>query len=122
MTTEERLLSTVTPGQLQHRVSIMAPTLSIDDYGNQKETYEEVGKVWAYIETHAAQTYETAGEVHIVRKSIVVIRYREGITPKTRYVEGNRIYRPTGAPIDACGKHRLIYIECVEELEDNESG
>lgn len=120
MTTEERLLSTITPGQLKHRISIMAPTLSIDDYGNQKETYTEKEKVWAYIEVHASQTYQTNGEIHIVRKSILAFRYREGITPKTRYMDGNKVYKATGAPVDACGRHRLIYVECVEELEDNE--
>lgn len=120
MTTEERILQAVTAGNLRQRVILMQPAMARDDYGNSKKAYSPGDTVWAYIENHSSQVYETAGEVHIVRKSLVAIRYREGITPETRYMNGGRLYIPTGAPIDACGCHRALYVECVEELENGE--
>ncbi len=120
MTTEERILQTVTAGNLHQRVTLMQPVYTRDAYGNSQKAYSAGETVWAYIENHSSQVYETAGEVHIVRKSLVAIRYREGITPDTRYMNGSRLYVPTGAPIDACGRHRALYVECVEELENGE--
>lgn len=120
MTTEERILQAVTAGNLRQRVTLMQPAMARDDYGNSKKVYSASDTVWAYIENHSSQVYETAGEVHIVKKSLVAIRYREGITPETRYMNDGRLYIPTGAPIDACGRHRALYVECVEELENGE--
>lgn len=118
-TAEERLLETVTAGNLKSRVTLMDPVETIDDYGNRKKLWVPGATVWAYIENHTSQVYETAGEMHIIRKSIIGIRYRKGITPSTRYASNDRIYKPTGAPIDACGRHKCIYVECVEELKND---
>ena len=82
MTTEERILQAVTAGNLRQRVTLMQSAMARDDYGNSKKAYSPGDTVWAYIENHSSQVYETAGEVHIVRKSLIAIRYREGIHRK----------------------------------------
>lgn len=118
MTTEERILQKVTAGNLQSRVTILAPSATVDSRGNQKITYTAGPSVWAYIETHASQIYETTDEVHIIRKMIIVMRYRPGLTPEHRFKFSDRIFKPIGAPIDAKVKHQWTYIECIEEVKN----
>ena len=39
MTTEERILQTVTAGNLRQRVTLIQPVMARDDYGNSKKAY-----------------------------------------------------------------------------------
>lgn len=120
MTTEERILTAVNAGKLKRRIKILTPTVTVDDYGNRKADYSLLAEVWAYIETHSSQISETTGEKHITRKSIIAFRYRSDLPANARYQVADRIYTPTGAPIDACNAHRVIYVECVEEIKNAE--
>lgn len=119
MTTEERILTAVNAGNLKHRMTIMAPAVNIDAYGNRKAVYSRLADVWAYIEVHASQISETTAEKHITRKSIIAFRYRRDVPADARYQVGGKTYIPSGAPIDACGAHRVIYVECIEEVKND---
>lgn len=118
MTTEERLLNTVSAGMFHDRVTILNPTAEIDTYGRQVITYAPGNTVWAYIETHSTQVYKTTGQTHITRKTLIVMRYRTGLNEKTRYQVDGHTFRSAGTPQDACGKHKLTYVECIEEYKD----
>lgn len=118
MTTEERILTAVNAGNLKHRMTIMAPAVSIDAYGNRKAVYSRLADVWAYVEVHASQISETTAEKHITRKSIIAFRYRPDVPADARYQVGGKMYSPSGAPIDACGAHRIIFVECIEEVKN----
>lgn len=119
MTTEERILSIFHAGKLKTRLSILVPSITVDDYGNRKTGYKALAAVWAYIETHASQISETTAEKHITRKSIIAFRYRPDVPANARYQVNGRVYAPSGAPIDACGAHRVIYVECIEEVKND---
>lgn len=118
MTTEERILTAVNAGNLKTRLSILVPSITVDDYGNRKTGYKVLAAVWAYIETHASQISETTAEKHITRKSIIAFRYRPDVPADARYQVGSKMYSPAGAPIDACGAHRIIFVECIEEVKN----
>lgn len=119
MTTEERILTAVNAGNLKTRLSILVPSITVDDYGNRKTGYKILAAVWAYIETHASQISETTAEKHITRKSIIAFRYRPDIPANAHYQAGGKVYTPTGAPVDACSVHRVIYVECIEEVKND---
>lgn len=118
MTTEERILTAVNAGNLKHRMTIMVPAVSIDACGNRKMVYSRLAGVWAYVEVHASQISETTVEKHITRKSIIAFRYRPDVPADARYQVGSKMYSPAGAPIDACGAHRIIFVECIEEVKN----
>lgn len=115
MTTEERILQTVTAGNLRQRVTLMQPAMARDDYGNERITYKEGSTVWAYVENHASEMYETTAESHIIRKVLIVVRYRRDLSPASRFKVDGSVFKCMGTPVDACGRHKLTYMECVTE-------
>ena len=115
MTTEERILHTVTAGKLRQRVTILIPSGDIDSYGNERITYKEGSTVWAYVENHASEMYETTAESHIIRKVLIVIRYRSDLMLESRFRVRGSVFKCLGTPVDACGRHKLTYMECVAE-------
>lgn len=115
MTTEERILQTVTAGNLRQRVTILIPSSGIDSYGNERITYKEGSTVWAYVENHASEMYETTAELHIIRKVLIVVRYRRDLSPASRFKVNGSVFKCMGTPVDACGRHKLTYMECVTE-------
>lgn len=120
MTTEERLLSIVNPGRLNHLATVLQATRSVDARGNWIEKWEPVGTVHCYIEQHSTQVYQTNGENHMIRKTLIATRYRPD-AEGCRYVVDGKTYIPTGAHIDACLKHRVTFAECVEEVDPYEA-
>ena len=121
MITEERMLKAVTAGNLKQRVEILDPVYSTDGYGNTIIDHEVVDSAWCYIEQHATQVTETTGEIHLTRKVIIAMRYRDSITNDTWFKLGKKIYRPSGPAIDACLRKRAVFVECVEEVKHNET-
>lgn len=115
MTTEERLLHEVTVDKMRGRVTILHPSGGIDDYGNEKISYEEGSTVWAYVENHATEMNESAVEAHIIRKVLIVMRWRKDLKPESRFKVNGSVFKCLGTPVDACGRHKLTYMECVTE-------
>lgn len=115
MTTEERILHTVTAGNLRQRVTILIPSGGIDSYGNERITYKKGSTVWAYVENHASEMYETTAESHIIRKVLIVMRYCSDLLPESRFMVRGSVFKCLGTPVDACGRHKLTYMECVTE-------
>lgn len=115
MTTEERLLKDVMASKMRSRVTILIPSGGIDSYGNERITYKEGSTVWAYIENHASEMYETTAESHIIRKVLIVVRYRQDLSPASRFKVNDSVFKCMGTPVDACGRHKLTYVECVTE-------
>lgn len=115
MTTEERLLKDVMASKMRSRVTILISSGDIDSYGNERITYKEGSTVWAYVENHASEMYETTAESHIIRKVLIVVRYRQDLTPASRFKVNSSVFKCMGTPVDACGRHKLTYMECVTE-------
>lgn len=115
MTTEERLLHDITISHLRSRVTIWSPKSTLDAYGNETISYTKGQTVWAYVENHATQMYESTGEAHITRKVLIVMRYRLDLKPESRLETGGSFFKPLGTPVDAMGKHHWTYVECVAE-------
>lgn len=115
MTTEERLLQDVKISNLRSRVTIWIPKSTLDAYGNETISYTKGQTVWAYVENHATQMYETTGEAHITRKVLIVMRYRPDLKPESRLETGGSFFKPLGTPVDAMGKHHWTYVECFAE-------
>lgn len=116
MTTEERLLSVINPGKLNHLATVLKATRETDARGNIIETWKPAGEVHCYVEQYSAQVYQTTGENHITRKTLIATRYRPD-AEGSRYVVAGHTYIPTGAHIDACLKHRITFVECIEEVK-----
>lgn len=115
MTTEERLLHEVTVGMMRSRVTILHPSGGVDAYGNEEISYREGSTVWAYVENHASEINESASEVHIIRKVLIVMRWRTDLKPESRFKVNGSVFKCLGTPVDACGRHKLVYVECVTE-------
>ena len=115
MTTEERLIHEVKISNLRSRVTIWIPKSTIDAYGNETISYKKGNTVWAYVENHATQMYESPSEAHITRKVLIVMRYRPDLKPESRFEVGGSFFKTLGTPIDALGKHHWTYVECVSE-------
>lgn len=117
MTTEDRILQNMTIGKLRTRITLRIPSVQKDSRGNDILSYQDGATVWGCVETHASQMYETTGEVNIIRKVIIIMRYRSDLTPDYQFTAAGRIYRQIGSPIDAGMRHRWIYAECEEDVQ-----
>lgn len=117
MTTEDRILQNMTIGKLRTRITIRVPSVQKDSRGNNILSYADGDTVWGCVETHASQMYETTGEVNIIRKVIIIMRYRSDLTPDHQFRAAGRLYRQVGSPLDAGMRHQWNYMECVEDVQ-----
>ena len=44
-----------------------------------------------------------------------MVRYRRDLSPASRFKVNGSVFKCMGTPVDACGRHKLTYMECVTE-------
>ena len=77
-------------GKLRHRITIQIPVKSINDWGEEVETFQDWQTVWASIEPLRGRRYFEAKQANSEVTGIVRTRYLKGIEPNMRIKHGNR--------------------------------
>jgi SPP1 family predicted phage head-tail adaptor len=78
-------------GKRDKRVSIQEKTVTIDNIGNQTETWVTIATVWAAIAPLNGREYWAARQINAEATTRVTIAYRRRVTPEHRLLFGSRV-------------------------------
>jgi SPP1 family predicted phage head-tail adaptor len=101
-------------GDLNRRLTLQAPSETDDGQGGVARSYETVTTLWAQV-LLAARADAIAGSLGAALRYRIIVRYRDDITTRHRFVDGARTYRVLAARPGA--DRRFLEIE-AEERED----
>ena len=102
-------------GRLRHRLTLEAPTRMTDSAGGARQTWREIGKLWAALRDLSGGEKEYAEAESAAKKVEVIIRFREDITPDMRFIYGARMFN-ISAILDQRGTKRFLTCICEEAL------
>jgi SPP1 family predicted phage head-tail adaptor len=97
-------------GFLKHRARIEHQSNSVDNYGEQSETWTELRTVWANIR------HIKASEVHKLEQdygridSEITIRHASDITTSMRFVINGATYYAVGTPLNLDEQSRFLIV------------
>lgn len=102
---------------LRHRGTIqrLAPTRGA--LGGEQQGWVDVTKVWAEVKALTGRETNVDPQTIATADYQVRIRYRSGIEPKMRYVEGDLVLDIL-APMDRDGRRQWLYLLCQEVKTD----
>lgn len=73
-------------GKLDRRIALQNYTATRSDYGETVPTYATAATVWAWVRFGSGQERMLADKNTVTADAIFTIRYRTGVTEKTRIV------------------------------------
>ena len=83
-------------GRLDRRITLQRKTVTQDEYGQEIETWTDLATVWAEKRdmkgSERWQAQQKVAEVETTWR----IRWRDGITPLDRLLDGDQVYDVTG--------------------------
>lgn len=83
-------------GELRERVTLLAPTRTLDGGGGAEIAYEEADTVWASSTDLAGRADRVAGRYAFLARRRYTIRERSELTAEHRLRQGGRVFRITG--------------------------
>lgn len=96
-------------GELNRRLVLEAPNESHDGAGGVVRGFAAVTTVWAQVTPMSARADVEADRLGAAQRYRVIVRHRDDITTRHRFVEGARIYRILAARESA--DRRFLEIE-----------
>jgi SPP1 family predicted phage head-tail adaptor len=106
------------PGELNKRITLQRPIITINENGFEEETWEDVKTVWAAASNLYGREYYAAAAVQAENTVKFTIRYTEGIDSSMRILFKGKHYNITA--IDNI-KYQNRYME-IKALEVVGSG
>jgi SPP1 family predicted phage head-tail adaptor len=100
-------------GQLRHRVTFLAPSVTLDDGGGQTLVWQDAATVWARILSLGGAEILRASEIVPRTQYRATIRYRADITSAMRISFGAKTL-DIDAVYDADGEGVVLTIDCHE--------
>lgn len=94
-------------GRLRHRVSIMTPATSADDWHEASQTFTTLAPAWAEILPLAGQEALEAQKLQSEITHKIRLRFIEGVTPACQVIFGDRTFEVKSA---------LNWGECNKDL------
>ncbi|HEU4662151.1 MAG TPA: phage head closure protein [Pseudolabrys sp.] len=80
-------------GELNRRLALNAPVDIDDGAGGVFTTYQLVTTLWAQVTPAGASPDISADSLGAARRYVIVIRYRDDVTTRHRFQDGERIFR-----------------------------
>lgn len=80
-------------GSLNERVTVLAPEVTRDEYGQQAVTHKVAGKMWAKVVFLRGTEAITAGDVWLTRAITVTVRDNKIVTERCRLVWKGKVYK-----------------------------
>ncbi|WP_296969169.1 phage head closure protein [Tepidanaerobacter sp. EBM-38] len=106
------------PGELNKRITLQRPIITINERGFEEETWEDVKTVWAKVTNLHGREYYAAAAVQAENTVKFTIRYLEGVDTTMRILFQGKHYDITA--IDNI-KYQNRYME-IKALEVVASG
>jgi SPP1 family predicted phage head-tail adaptor len=104
-----------TTGDLNRRLVLEAPNESDDGAGGVTRLYDIVTTMWAQVTLLSARSDFIADRLGAALRYRIVVRMRDDITTRHRFLDGSRIYGVTAVHVSA--DRRFLEID-AEERED----
>lgn len=98
-------------GTLTQLVSIQQQSTTQDGTGQPVQTWSEVTKAWANVQTLSGLATIKADAHASTFRASIRIRYRSGILPGMRVVHGSAVYEIKAVPPDS-GRREFIDLVC----------
>ena len=105
----------INPGDLNRRLTLDAPVDADDGEGGVATSYQSVAMVWAQVVSLTARADVIAGSLGASLRYAIVIRYRDDITTRHRFQDGDRIYRVLA--VQPAADRRFLQIAAEEREE-----
>jgi SPP1 family predicted phage head-tail adaptor len=102
------------PGKLRHRISIEAPTLTQNGYGEPVETWAEYAAVWAAREDLAGREAFLAQQVRAEITTRFRLRFLPGVTAHMR-VRSDGVLYSIASSADPDGSRRELHLMTSRE-------
>jgi SPP1 family predicted phage head-tail adaptor len=102
-------------GDLNSRLTLQAPVETDDGQGGITRAYETVATLWAQVVPLAGRADVAADSLGAALRHRIIVRARDDITTRHRFVDGARIYRMIAVRQSA--DRRFLEID-AEEHED----
>lgn len=80
-------------GSMTERVTILAPKVERNEFGEQKVTHQEVCKLWAKVVFLRGTEAISAGDVWLTRAITVTMRDNKVVTERCRLVWKGKVYK-----------------------------
>lgn len=103
------------PGDLDRRLTLLAPVETADDEGGVVRTYATTTTVWAQVLPLSADAEVAADSLGGALRYRIIIRYRDDVTTRHQFQDGAHLYRVLAARASA--DRRFLEIK-AEERED----
>jgi len=78
---------------LNRRLLLQAPVEADDGEGGVMRSFADVTTLWAQVVPLAARADIAAGSLGAALRYTIVIRYRDDVTTRHQFAEGDRVYR-----------------------------
>lgn len=103
------------PGDLNRRLTLLAPVETADDEGGVVRTYQTLTTLWAQVLPLSAGAAVSANSLGGALRYRIIIRYRDDVTTRHQFQDGAHLYRVLAARASA--DRRFLEID-AEERED----
>jgi SPP1 family predicted phage head-tail adaptor len=102
-------------GRLKDRVTLQRLTETLDEYGKPDKSWLTEAESWAGIEPISGRERIAGDQVIADLTHKVVMRYRAGVSPKMRLVNGTRVLE-IASVIDQNNRHEQLELLCSERV------
>lgn len=99
-------------GQLDQRLTLLAPTVAEDAHGQRVETFAAAGTVWAAVLSVRMQDQQAAQALNAVAEQRFRIRYRADVLGTWRVQWRGTTFEVLGMPIDVQGARTALDLVC----------
>lgn len=104
-----------TPGELNRRLVLEAPSETDDGTGGVTRLYDVVTTLWAKVEPLPARADVAADSLGAALRYRITVRHRADITTRHRLLDGERVYRILSVPTNF---DRRFLVLGAEEHQD----
>jgi SPP1 family predicted phage head-tail adaptor len=108
----------VNAGKLDQRITLQAPSASVDSLGQRVETWGAVVAVWANVEPLRGREFVAAGAINSEAQVKVRMRYRAGVTPAMRVLWRGVPHAIVAEPVDVAGGRHTLELLCSAGIRD----
>lgn len=109
----------ISAGRMDQRITLQAPSASVDALGQRVETWADVATVWAEVQPLRGREFFAAGAMQSEAAVRVRMRYRTDVTGKMRVLWRSVPHALVAEPMDVdAGRHTLELL-CSAGIRDD---
>ncbi|MBK8773118.1 MAG: phage head closure protein [Rhizobiales bacterium] len=108
----------IAAGLMDQRITLQAPSASVDSLGQRVETWATVVALWANVQPLRGREFFAAGAINSEAQVRVRIRYRAGVTAAWRVLWKGVPHAIVAEPVDVNGGRHTLELLCSAGIRD----